>query len=363
MEYKVKSLTKEQIGKFPNSLQESIQKEIDFLKKETDNFSDKYYNIFKKNDDLIFDLVTSFKLKTSPPPNKIPDLDWKKVAPSSVTKSAKDVKLNCGLQAVQVKEETNVTVKQIAKPGDWVLIHEDNRPFAVMGKQAFNKRCDEFQEKTTAKQKIKDTLSQKKKAVSSSAKSKAKSSCSIENYPDALPAPLELWFQNEVSKWKNGVSKLKVEGVYWIRNSGEVVAKMKDYSLKGKLLGRPIYYKICLNEGTKSNTRKPRRGSYRLLINKDELRKSYLKDPKMFSICRKWIREAYRCKAGSCKEGKRKELYQKYYQRCTDPVAKKYNATFWQKIWELVRAAKSKPGETLRQKFSRIYKGMKTDPK
>lgn len=371
-----------------------------------------------KNENVLFRLKAKFSEKSE-------KLSYKKPISRTSLEKMPQSKLDCIFHKEVVTERRELEMLTVAEPGDVILYKEDGHPFTIIKKEPASQMChlpsvkegneakkiqeelddlkaeySSYRKKTVPKvtfdeqvaeiaelkQKLKAhaaKLSQPKptppkpqpspaKTTSKAAPKVAKKSASQATKTEGCTteqrhlAKLVGQMQKFLSEnIYTGVFKSRtIEGIYRrTKDDGsyEVVVKVKSYALKN----RDEWFSICTKTMKQTAIDKPKNGTIRILVPKEEIKTLYTTTKKgvtkrnaktVYQGCLKIYRNFYECqKNGTC-TAKDKEALSEAYRTCGD-LHKRFDKTpEWMEKARKEVHEKKKKDENFWKAWRRIFK-------
>jgi hypothetical protein len=388
MTFKLSTITPEQL----KNLSPKLQEEIQFVKDNTENFDELYYEAFQENDTDLHKLAekelakqkspeiilenkpetpkgTKEKVKTaieknspkpaSPEPAESENstYSWRRKIPTEQLKKLPKVNITCDFHAITADKNLKVEIKQTFNKGDKLLINEEGYPFAILKPDAFKKRCTTIAKQNQESQTSLLPTEKPKLNTDKPQEAKITKPNTSNESQTQDQAPLLTWLAGQIELWKNRNTNYKITKIMAIKATGDILIEQTHYDKLLRIADLRIsYHKICPETTKLTKVSEPIRGSYKLLVPKEELKKEYSSDKSNWKTCRSWIREAYGCaKEGNC-TSPQKELFKKFYNQCGDQVAKQEDVEYLRWLHQKAGEVWDREKETYLEAFGRILK-------
>lgn len=189
---------------------------------------------------------------------------------------------------------------------------------------------------------------------------KPKGSCDIKRFNGEMPSGLRIVVEGMAEKWHDKEIHHKVQKIYFVKESGKVIVKIKRYDPLLRFLEtaqEPEYYYVCLRSGKLSKTEAPAKGSYRLLGEKD------LKI--IYSSKRNWnkctmYQEAVKACGDNC-SSEEKKIYKVMYKTCGDLTQKQHLRQLMRDAHKEVKKTYDPRDDKYADHFRKTYAQMKKD--
>lgn len=266
-----------------------------------------------------------------------PVVKYKKRLPGKLVKKAEVVsRTDCDENEVILVTPTKkveVDAPTIADPakGDKILAHPDGTPMTVIEGGAVDKHFEKEgpakikpQKDGTVKFDLDDSESAetatKPQASDDNTKyrtvkaRKPGKKCEFSREKAKSPA-LMTFLEGMRLRWHDGESKDKIVGVYFLKESKQILLKVRVYDWMD-LFSDIRYFTLCPESGRLTKADKPQRGEYLTLLGKDAMAEFY-RHP-FGQSCKRVSKALYvECyRNGACSTEKQKRLYQVFAGKC-----------------------------------------------